>query len=235
MLNGCFILRGRIRTGVSHSRTPYKTMTKTHFPQARKNYVPRFFCLLAILFAFTVVPAPADEKHERQSIEVASESTNELGNPSGAAEEKPWIAPGSTLYKTLKYTGKFHVMVLHFPIAFLIGATVVQWYSVARGKGASAAAIMLWFGALGAVAAASLGWMYAYDSVYFSEKDIKLLFWHRWLGTGTATLAVILLPLRTKLTRVPFGIALTVCAGLVTAAAHFGASLVYGPDFLFKF
>jgi len=94
---------------------------------------------------------------------------------------------------------------------------------------------MLWFGALGAVAAATLGWMYAYDSVYFGEEDIKLLFWHRWLGTGTAVLALVVLSLRKKLGPKSLAVALTLCVGLVAAAAHFGASLVYGPEFLLKF
>lgn len=220
-------------------------MIKTRFPQASKRSITRFLGLLSIVLAFTVLAAPADEQHQKQTTEVFSENQGardeapEAENPaeesSDATDENPWIAPDSTLYKAVKYTGKFHIMVLHFPIAFLIGAAAVQWYLVARGKGASVVAVMMWFGALGAVAAATLGWMYAYDSAYFGEEDIRLLFWHRWLGTGTATLSLIILPLRTKLPPKPLAIALTLCAGLVAAAAHFGASLVYGPDFLFKF
>lgn len=220
-------------------------MTKTRFLQASKNSVVQFLGLVTIVFAFTVLAAPADERHQKQTAEASSENQSardeapEAENPaeksSDATDEKPWIAPDSTLYKAVKYTGKFHIMVLHFPIASLIGAAVVQWYLVARGKGASVVAVMMWFGALGAVAAATLGWMYAYDSVYFGEEDIKLLFWHRWLGTGTAALSLIILPLRTKLPPKLLAIALTLCVGLVAAAAHFGASLVYGPDFLLKF
>jgi hypothetical protein len=223
-------------------------MTKIHFSQVRENFVLRFLGLLAIVFVFTILAAPADERHEKQTTEASSETTgthddtpkpesSSMGSEesSDSADDKPWIEPDSTLYKVVKYTGKYHIMVLHFPIAFLIGAAVVQWYLVARGKGASVVSVMLWFGALGAVAAASLGWMYAYDSVYFGEEDIKLLFWHRWLGTGTATLAVLVLLLRNKLGPKSLAVALTLCVGLVAAAAHFGASLVYGPEFLLKF
>ena len=138
------------------------------------------------------------------------------------------------LYNSIKYIGKFHLMVIHFPIAFLLAGGLVQWYQVIYKKGGSLVPVLLWFGAVGAAAAATIGWMYAYDSVYFGEDD-NLLFWHRWLGTGTAILALTVLSLRNKLSPKALAIALTLCAGLVTAAAHFGASLVYGPDFLMKF
>jgi hypothetical protein len=224
-----------------------KTHVQNLLPQPEK-LLARFFGLLAITLAFTILAAPAQEGQQEQTSETSSESTNtqydsskpeessqESGKNAGDIEERPLIDPDSTLYKAVKYTGKFHIMVLHFPIAFLIGAAVVQWYLVARGKGASVVAVMLWFGALGAVAAATLGWMYAYDSVYFGEEDIKLLFWHRWLGTGTAVLALVVLSLRKKLGPKSLAVALTLCVGLVAAAAHFGASLVYGPEFLLKF
>lgn len=204
------------------------------FSWNRQYPVFQFFGLLAVIFAFSIIAAPADEQHQKQSSEVTS-SHHDTGETSDDAEEKLWIAPDSTLYKVVKYTGKYHIMVLHFPIAFLIGASMVQWFRVVRSKGESAVAVMLWFGALGAVAAAALGWMYAYDSVYFGEEDIELLFWHRWLGTGTAALALIVLSLRKKLGPKSLALVLTLCVALVTAAAHYGASLVYGPDFLFNF
>jgi hypothetical protein len=144
------------------------------------------------------------------------------------------MKPGQPLYKAVKYTGKFHVMVIHFPIAFLLGAMVVQWFRVLRGNGDSVVAVMLWFGTLGAVAAAALGWMYAYDSVYFGESE-NILFWHRWLGTGIATVSVVVLILHRKLSPKGLAVALTISAGLVGIAAHYGASLVYGSDFLLEF
>ena len=186
--------------------------------------------IVAALLMFLISPANADERHEKQDTEANSQVSDSIVETS----EQPLINPDSGLYKAVKYTGKFHVMVLHFPIAFLLGAAVVQWFVVFRGKGQTVVAVMLWFGTLGGVAAAALGWMYAYDSVYFGESE-NILFWHRWLGTGTATLAVVVLLLRNKLGTKGLAVALTACAGLVGIAAHYGASLVYGPDFLLKF
>jgi len=184
------------------------------------------FALVLSLFVAAVVLGHADENHNRpESSESASSET----------ADTPLIEPDSPLYNGIKYAGKLHLMVLHFPIAFLLGAALAQWYRLMWDKGQSVVTALLWFGALGALAAAALGWMYAYDAVYFGEDDVSLLFWHRWLGTGTAALALLVLLLRKKLGPKSLAIALTLCAGLVAAAAHFGASLVYGPDFLMEF
>jgi len=138
------------------------------------------------------------------------------------------------LYRLVKYSGKFHILVIHFPIAFLLGACVCQWWNVKNGNGARVAMVMLWFGALGAVAAATLGWAYAYDSAYFGDSE-KLLFWHRWLGTSTAVIALLTLLVKSKLGQVGLAIMLTVTAILVGLAGHFGGSLVYGSDHFSKF
>jgi len=192
--------------------------------------ISTFWVLPALILALlisTAVPCHGDESHNRPESSQTIAASDE-------APDAPWIKPDQILYNSIKYVGKFHLMVLHFPIAFLLAGALVQWYQVIRKKGGSVVPLLLWFGAIGAVAAATLGWMYAYDSVYFGEDD-NLLFWHRWLGTGTAILALIVLSLRNKLSAKALAIALTLCAGMVAAAAHFGASLAYGPDFLMKF
>ncbi len=151
-----------------------------------------------------------------------------------AEEETPATTANSTIYRSIKYAGKYHLLVLHFPIAFLLAAALAQWHGVATGRGGKIVTTLLGFGTIGAIAAATLGWMYAYDSVYFGD-DEKLLLWHRWLGTGTASAATIVALARNRLGPRALGLALTVCAGLVAAAAHFGASLAHGADFLKKF
>jgi len=192
--------------------------------------VSAFWVLVALicaLFISTAVPGHGDESRDLPGSSQTIAFTDE-------AADGPWIKPDSTFYKGIKYAGKFHLMMLHFPIAFLLTGGLVQWYQVIGKRGGSAVSVLLWFGAIGAVATAALGWMHAYDSVYFGD-DGNLLFWHRWLGTGTAAVAIIVLSLRNKLGPKTLAIALTFCAGLVAAAAHFGASLAYGPDFFMKF
>lgn len=184
---------------------------------------------IAILFAAGNL-AQADDNH----IDQANPESSEMNESALDQSTAPLIAPDSTLYRAIKYVGKFHLMVLHFPIAFLLAAALVQWWRLCTGSSDSTVTLLLWFGAIGAIIAASFGWMYAYDSVYFGD-DENLLFWHRWLGTGTAVLAVTVLILHKKMSTKVLAVSLTLCALSVTAAAHFGASLVYGVDFLKKF
>ncbi|GAA5117460.1 hypothetical protein GCM10023212_06280 [Luteolibacter yonseiensis] len=188
--------------------------------------------LIALIFAFR---APAGQGGEvevaqRHSAFGAGESlaTDKLEEEPSAVTAEP------VLHRSIKYVGKYHLMVLHFPIAFLLAAMVVHWYALVTGRGSATVAVLLWFGTFGAIAAAALGWMYAYDSVYFGD-DEQILLWHRWLGTGTAVVSVVVALARKRLGPKALAFALTICAGLVAAAAHFGASLVYGADFLKKF
>lgn len=210
-------------------------MTTKRHPAAR---LQRWIIVLMSIFA---LPILAHEGHGAETspgaTSMISDNMTILGE-SGVSEPadnaSPMLASDLPIYRTIKYAGKFHVLVIHFPIAFLLAAAAAQWHVVLRGRGKSVVRVLLWTGAIGAVVAAALGWMYAYDSVYFGD-DEKLLFWHRWLGTSTAAVSLFVLLLRRRLTAVPLALALSVCAGLVAVAAHYGASLVYGPDFLLKF
>lgn len=174
------------------------------------------------------------EIRAQESTSSPGPSAQEQSSPGGETPEGSAPPADSATYRLIKFTGKFHLLVLHFPIAFLLAAALVQWCQVASGRGGTAVSLLLWFGAAGAIAAAALGWMYAYDSVYFGD-DEQLLFWHRWLGTGTAGVSTAVLLMKNRLSGKALALVLTLCAVLVAATAHFGASLVYGADFLKKF
>lgn len=159
-----------------------------------------------------------------------STPSEELATTNASAEdEEP-----SFLYRLTKFSGKFHLLAIHFPIALLLLATVTQWIFFFSNKGGATVTITLWVGAIGSVAAALLGWAYAYDSVYFGESE-ELLFWHRWLGTVTAVVAILVALLHRKLGKLGLSIAVTMAALLVGVTAHFGGSLVYGSDFFTSF
>jgi hypothetical protein len=169
--------------------------------------------------------------HPTPSHVVVQEGPESIEEDSSTEDDGPVLEPGSPLYRTIKHAGKFHVLFIHFPIAFLLGASVAQWHVVIRSQGQTVVRVLLWAGTIGAVIAATLGWMYAYDSVYFGD-DEKLLFLHRWLGTAVAATALLALMARPRLGPRGLAILLTLGATLVAAAGHYGASLVYGPDFL---
>jgi len=95
---------------------------------------------------------------------------------------------------------------------------------------------MLWMGTLGAIGAATLGWAYAYDSMYFGDEDIQLLKTHRWVGTGTAAAAVVTLIFKRFLKHpLILAILLSILAALVGASAHYGGTLTYGTDYYSEF
>ncbi len=190
------------------------------------NALATGFSLLLMTLCF--VPSPG----RAEGIEPVSGDAS--GEVAQIEEEVPAVPGDSLVYRSIKYAGKYHLLALHFPIALLLMATAVQWYAMASGRGGNLVPPLLWFGTAGAVAAAALGWMYAYDSVYFGD-DEKLLFLHRWLGTSTAVVAVLVLLLQKRLGPKSFSLALSLCGALVAISAHFGASLVNGADFLKKF
>jgi len=139
----------------------------------------------------------------------------------------------------VKLLGAFHPLVVHFPIALLLTAAVLEIVSV-RLKDHSglrfAIMINLMLGTMAAVVAASLGWM---DAAHMGfEPDLKpVLAWHRWLGTSVTvgSLITTVLYFRTRIT--PNGshwiyrIALWLLAVVVGFTGHLGALLVYGLDY----
>ncbi len=194
---------------------------------------PPVLRLLALVFVVIAICSLACRGQE-VTVSAAQAVTTGTNAEVQSGENPPPPVSESIVYRSIKYAGKYHLMVLHFPIAFLIGAMLVQWYAVVTGRYGNLVTALLWFGTVSFIAAAVLGWMYAYDSVY-SGDDEKILLWHRWLGTSTAVGAAVVTFFSKRLGPRALGLALTVCAGLVAAAAHFGGSLVYGADFLKKF
>lgn len=152
---------------------------------------------------------------------------------------------GSTSGKTggriLAFLGKLHVLAVHLPIALLPLAGLLELIGMRR-KSANlhfAAALNFILGGLAAWAAAALGWIAASQSNYSGELG-RVLFWHRWMGVGMAVIVLLgMAGLALQRRAQPWGrafyrIALFALLALVPLAAHFGGSLVYGPDYLFN-
>lgn len=96
----------------------------------------------------------------------------------------------------------------------------------------------LQLGTLGALVTAPLGWAAATGASY---PDLEqTLFLHRWSGTSTAALALVLLALaevgyRRNNPRLLkwYRALLMVAAILVVITDHLGSTLIYGPDYYF--
>jgi uncharacterized membrane protein len=137
----------------------------------------------------------------------------------------------------LQRIGRFHPLVVHFPIALLIASAVAEALGALRGRTSysQTARFCLTFGTFGAVVAAALGWALAYGHGY--PKDlVQPLFLHRWIGTSTAALAVLtwFLSRSENARNSPRHRALLALLVVgVSVAGHYGATLIYGPGYLF--
>ncbi len=143
------------------------------------------------------------------------------------------IAVESTAW--LQALGRFHVVIVHFPIALLLVAALVEtWRMVRRAPGPSPTAIAcLWLGAISAIVAALFGWFHS-EFAQFSGEQLTTERFHQWFGIAAAALAVVALLalLARKRTLRPYRFATIACALLVGAAGHFGGTLTHGDAYL---
>lgn len=138
--------------------------------------------------------------------------------------------------KLIAYAGKFHPLVVHFPIALLLAAFAAEALSWKPrwDRLKSVARFNLWAGALGAVLAVGLGWAAASGSPLEGEMG-AVLERHRWLGTMVAVFAIGAVWLEGRCRdskRWKLGAVLFVLVVIVGIAGHLGGTLVYGKGYL---
>ena len=145
----------------------------------------------------------------------------------------------SVVGRTIRWAGRFHPMVVHFPIGLLVAALLAEILRMVTGRpwlgGAARFCVLL--GAAGAVAAAALGWAHAAFAGYAGDMAATLLT-HRWLGTSVALWAVTTAGISEAAIRSGgdgwqrlYRAMLVVGAVLVGLTGHFGGVLVYGASY----
>jgi mono/diheme cytochrome c family protein/uncharacterized membrane protein len=158
--------------------------------------------------------------------------TDEQGTASDvAAESEP---PPGYIRKWVRWFGRFHPLSVHFPIALLTAAAVAEILGIATRNRARDAIVRycVWFGALTAAGAGTLGWFLA----GFRLTDTSwVLTTHRWLGTSTVACAALVLFLSEasrgedcRRARRCFRVTLFTIAGLVAVTGFFGGAVVNG-------
>jgi uncharacterized membrane protein len=124
------------------------------------------------------------------------------------------------------FLGRFHPLLVHLPIGFLLLAALLEWWP---GDKVRPAIRVSWaIGTLSAIAAAFCGWLLSGES-----GGGDTLFWHKWLGISVAVLAVV----GTYLTwngGKPAKWAGLLVAVLLGVAGHQGGNLTHGQDYLFE-
>lgn len=142
-----------------------------------------------------------------------------------------------------RFAGRLHPALVHFPIALIIAAGVIELVSAPfrrNGAVSRAAVACLALGALGAVAAAWCGWLNADHESHGSAVATTLLT-HRWIGISAASAAVLgaLFALAASSRSWHFAVngyraCLFFAMLLVSVGAYLGGELTYGEGYLFE-
>ena len=190
---------------------------------------------------------PPDDSPQMTAAEQTIVKEWILGLTASANANINAATPGAPAEKSMgpvEFAGRFHVLVLHFPVALLLVALLAELMALRRASvradaeaGArwlNVARFCTWTGALGGVAAAVTGW-----ASYLSESLVRAEFleWHKIGGTvvavlaiGTALLAEWAVRSNTPRARWILRGALVLVAALITLTAHFGGIVVHGVN-----
>lgn len=136
-----------------------------------------------------------------------------------------------------QFFGRLHPLIVHFPIALLVVALLLEGIGLRKGNHElrKATNILLLAGAASAIIAVAFGWLLEAQEQYSGD----LLTVHKWTGIATAALATLTLLIHQRMLLrnqwrllKAYRIALVVTVLGVSVAGHFGASLTHGDDFL---
>lgn len=140
----------------------------------------------------------------------------------------------------LRFVGRLHPALVHFPIALFIVAALLEVVRLVRRKPepSPSAVTCVVIGAATGVAVAFSGWMNADFESHAAALEDEL-FWHRWLGVGVAAAGVAAagVALGARVVKAPafqrvYALLLLGVAAMVGLTGHFGGSMVYGPAYL---
>ena len=198
----------------------------------------RMAAALVLILAILAHPAVAHggEKHGAAKASVGTEAPaasaqdgDEPASPGSETPEEP-RADSEHASSSGSVLTRLHPATVHFPIALLIVAALVEMLAMARSSGplAQAANVMTVAGAAGAVIAALFGWIHT--GIWFGGDST--MHRHRWTGTGLALAAPLAALLAFRADRRAFRIVIVLIAAALVAQGYWGAELAQGPDHL---
>jgi uncharacterized membrane protein len=134
------------------------------------------------------------------------------------------------------FLGRFHPLVVHLPIGFLLMAGLLQLFSI-KNKSLNlnpAIAFTLFWGTLASIGAVAIGWLLSLQGGY----DAETLFWHKWLGILVTVLSFLGWLLKTGIIKVQKSVFTWILASiilLVSVSGHLGGSLTHGEEYLMHY
>ncbi len=169
-----------------------------------------------------------------------SSDKKDLGEVHEHESDHGTISPVNRVEQLLGFLGKWHVLAVHLPIAFLSVAALSElggWWG-RRERWQQFARACFVIGALGSLVAVALGW-FAADGATYSGDLADYLIRHRYWGVSIALVAVLgILALMGERQGLQwcdtvYRICVFALGVMVPITAHLGGSLVYGPNYLF--
>lgn len=135
----------------------------------------------------------------------------------------------------LIFIGRFHPLVVHLPIGFIIIAFLMELLSRFQTPKYSglekAISISIFSGAVGGALAAIVGYLLSTSGGY----DENTLFWHQWLGILFSALSLVCWALKTKrivMSSLPYNGVLAALIVLISVTGHLGGNLTHGSNYL---
>jgi uncharacterized membrane protein len=137
----------------------------------------------------------------------------------------------------MAYIGKFHPLLVHFPIALVLAAAAAELVVLATTRTAwrTVAVANIRAGAALGVVTAITGWLFASSPLVDASPSLE---WHRWVGMAGAAGAIgaallsSRLPMPSRRSALVYRVTLFVTALLVAITGHLGGTLVWGAGFL---
>ncbi len=128
----------------------------------------------------------------------------------------------------LKFAGRLHPALLHFPIAILLLVPVIELLRNRIRDADVIAAILLSITAFTASLTAICGFFLFHSGDYDNSDDLR---WHKITGIAIALVAGSLHWLRTQ-SKLTYNIILPIGCALLIVAGHLGSSVTHGRNFL---
>ncbi|MDO6492678.1 MULTISPECIES: c-type cytochrome domain-containing protein [unclassified Cellulophaga] len=138
------------------------------------------------------------------------------------------------------FLGRFHPLVVHLPIGFLLFAFLLEVFSRVKKNPVLTAGIplALLLGGISALVACILGYMLSLSGDY----DENALDAHFWFGVATTALAFLAWLIRIEKIKLsnykkiqPNIAALTLLVIVISVTGHYGGNLTHGSDYLVKY
>lgn len=203
--------------------------------------------IIALIAALTMatmgaMPAQAHREHNAAEATPVEATTPDAEAPAGhdmSAEPMAMdhhgeaAAPKTGVARLIDWLGRFHPMLVHFPIALLPMAFIAILVARRRPEWTHTAHILVVTAGLAVIPAAFLGW---FAGGFALAGDDSLLVVHRWLGTAIAVagvgLALVVWRSRARVSHPIALVALVVINIALIVQGWYGGALVHGADHL---